>query len=299
MNSLRVAWLLLIFGASIYGTFFSANKFVAELGVPASAFTFWQYCIGGILLIIVSVITRNFPHLSIKHIFSYAITALLGAALSVTILSSIGNKVPAGVLTLTITLVPGITYIFAIFTGLDKLRIFSILGLTMGLIGILLLVLPGGSFQSDSPAIWIILSLAVPVFFAINNVFVALVKPPKATSIMRATGLVVFAAFFTLPIMILSDGIYLFWEAPGLGPWVILWTGIINMVTFYCMFEIIHRAGPVFFGQYNYVIVIAGVLWSLIFFNEQLTSWFWIAFLVMIVGLYFGNIGAKQNLENE
>ncbi|MBL42954.1 MAG: hypothetical protein CMM49_09885 [Rhodospirillaceae bacterium] len=65
------------------------------------------------------------------------------------------------------------------------------------------------------------------------------------------------------------------------------------------IFEIIRIAGHVFFGQYNYVIVIAGFLWYLIFVNENLTSWFWIAFLIMIVSLYLGNAGSKQNLENE
>ena len=132
-----------------------------------------------------------------------------------------------------------------------------------------------------------------------NNVFVALVKPPQATSIMRATGLVVTGAIITFPIMMFSDGFYIFWEMPGLTPWVILWTGIINMITFICMFEIIRIAGPVFFGQYNYVIVITGVLWTLLFFTESLTTWFWIAFIFMIVSLYLGNAGAKQNLKNE
>ena len=299
MNSLKFAWLLLIGGASIYGTFFSANKYVATAGVPATAFTFWQYCIGGILLIILSLITKNFPHFSLKHLFSYVVTALLGAVLSVTILTSIGDKLPAGVLTLTITLVPGITYLLAILTGLDKLRLFSILGLTFGLIGICFLVIHAGGLKTNNSIIWIIFSLAVPLFFAMNNVFVALVKPPQATSIMRATGLVVTGAIITFPIMMFSDGFYIFWEMPGLTPWVILWTGIINMITFICMFEIIRIAGPVFFGQYNYVIVITGVLWTLLFFTESLTTWFWIAFIFMIVSLYLGNAGAKQNLKNE
>ena len=299
MNSLKFAWLLLIGGASIYGTFFSANKYVATAGVPATAFTFWQYCIGGMLLIILSLITKNFPHLSLKHLFSYVVTALLGAVLSVTILTSIGDKLPAGVLTLTITLVPGITYLLAILAGLDRLRLFSVSGLAIGLVGICFLVIHAGGVQTNNSVIWIIFSLAVPLFFAMNNVFVALVKPPQASSIMRATGLVVTAAIITFPIMIFSDGFYIFWEMPGLTPWVILWTGIINMITFICMFEIIRIAGPVFFGQYNYVIVITGVLWTLVFFTEPLTTWFWIAFIFMLVSLYLGNAGAKQNLKNE
>ena len=68
------------------------------------------------------------------------------------------------------------------------------------------------------------------------------------------------------------------------------------MVSYFCMFEIIRRAGAIFFGQYNYVIVIAGVLWSLMIFDENLTLWFWAALSVMLGGLYLGNAGTNQSL---
>ena len=190
------------------------------------------------------------------------------------------------------------TFIFAVIMRLDKLRWLSISGLLLGLLGVFLLLFSQDSLSTNGAGIWILISLTVPILFAANNVFVAIFKPPEASPLMRATGLVLAAAIFTFPIMLINDGLYLFWEAPGYTPIVILWTGLINTITFFCMFEIIHRAGPIFFGQYNYIIVIAGVLWSIIFFDEKLTLWFWIAFFVMFIGLYLGNSGAKESMKN-
>jgi drug/metabolite transporter (DMT)-like permease len=295
--SLVVPWLLLIGGASIYGSGFSASTFAAEAGVPFIAFTFWQSAIGGAVLLVIAAATGNLPKMRRDHLLSYAVTSLLGVVLSVIVLAFVANKLQAGVVTLAITLTPGMTYFFAVLARVDRWRALSLLGLGLGLLGVVILVVPEGSLPSSEAAWWVLLLMIVPILFAANNVFVAVVQPPEATSVMRATGLVVGAAVISFVLMILTDGFYGFWEAPGMGTWSVLWAGAINSVTFFCMFEIIRRAGPVFFGQYNYVIVIAGLLWSQAIFNEALSSWFWVALAVMIAGLFFANAGAKHAMQ--
>jgi drug/metabolite transporter (DMT)-like permease len=114
---------------------------------------------------------------------------------------------------------------------------------------------------------------------------------------MRATGLVVAAAIISFVLMMATDGFFKFWEVPGMGFWGVVWAGTINTITFFCMFEIIRRAGPVFFAQYNYVIVIAGLVWSQLIFDEALGTWFWLALATMLAGLYFANLGAKRGMK--
>jgi len=295
--SLLVPWLLLIGGASIYGSFFSASKFVAEAGVPFIAFTFWQSAIGGAILLAAAAATGNLPKLRRDHLMSYAVTSLLGVVLSVIVLAFVASKLQAGVITLAITLTPGMTYLFAVLARIDRWRGLSLLGLSLGLAGVAILIVPEGSLPAPEDAWWVLLLLVVPVCFAANNVFVAVVQPPEATSLMRATGLVAGAAIISFAVMMATEGFYGFWEAPGMGFWGILWAGGINSITFLCMFEIIRRAGPVFFGQYNYVIVIAGLLWSQAIFSEALGTWFWLALAVMLAGLFFANAGAKRGLQ--
>jgi drug/metabolite transporter (DMT)-like permease len=295
--SLLVPWLLLVGGATIYGSFFSASKFAAEGGVPFMAFTFWQSAIGGVVLLVIATLTGNLPRMRRDHLMSYAVTSLLGVVLSVIVLAFVASKLQAGVITLAITLTPGMTYLFAVLARVDRWRLLSLLGLALGLAGIALLVIPEGGLPSGDSALWVILLMVVPVCFAANNVFVAVVRPPEATSIMRATGLVVGAAIISFVLMMMTDGFFPFWEMPGMGFWGVVWAGGINSITFFCMFEIIRRAGPVFFAQYNYVIVIAGLVWSQLIFDEALGTWFWVAFAAMLAGLYFANLGAKRGMQ--
>ncbi|CAN0573753.1 unnamed protein product, partial [Laminaria digitata] len=174
--SLLIPWLLLIGGASIYGSFFSASKFVADGGVPFIAFTFWQSAIGGVILLTVAALTGNLPKMRRDHLMSYAVTSLLGVVLSVIVLAFVASKLQAGVITLAITLTPGMTYLFAVLARVDRWRMLSLLGLALGLAGIALLVLPEGGLPDSDSALWVLLLMVVPVCFAANNVFVAVVQ---------------------------------------------------------------------------------------------------------------------------
>jgi drug/metabolite transporter (DMT)-like permease len=250
-----------------------------------------------VILLVIATLTGNLPRMRRDHLMSYAVTSLLGVVLSVIVLAFVASKLQAGVITLAITLTPGMTYLFAVLARVDRWRMLSLLGLALGLAGIALLVIPEGGLPSGDSALWVILLMVVPVCFAANNVFVAVVRPPEATSIMRATGLVVGAAIISFVLMMATDGFFPFWDVPGMGFWGVVWAGGINSITFFCMFEIIRRTGPVFFGQYNYVIVIAGLVWSQLIFDEALGAWFWVAFAAMLAGLYFANLGAKHGMQ--
>ena len=51
-------------------------------------------------------------------------------------------------------------------------------------------------------------------------------------------------------------------------------------------FEIIRRAGPTFFAQFNYFAVLAGIGWGAIVFGERLTLSFFLAMILMFAGVF-------------
>ena len=294
-TSLAIPWLLLVGGASIFGSVFAANKVVADAGVPFIAYTFWQTLIAGAILFSLALATGNVPRTTRAHLRHYSITSTLGVVVPVIVLTFVAAKLPAGVVILIITLTPAMTYIYALIFRLEKFRWLSIGGVIVGLAGILLIVIPEGSLPNPEDAVWVLLLLVVPLMYATNNIVVAVVKPPQTTSLMLAAGLVMTAAVITFPIMLASHGFYRIWDATSAGVGGVFWAGGVSVVSFFCFFEIIRRTGPVFFAQYNYVAVIAGVLWSLALFDENLSAWIWAALAVMVVGLLLANEGARRS----
>ena len=59
----------------------------------------------------------------------------------------------------------------------------------------------------------------------------------------------------------------------------------INAAFYVLFFEIIRRVGPAKFSFFNYLAVVAGILWSLVVFREPPPALFWLAIVVMFAGM--------------
>ena len=59
----------------------------------------------------------------------------------------------------------------------------------------------------------------------------------------------------------------------------------INAAFYVLFFEIIRRVGPAKFSFFNYLAVIAGIIWSLVVFREAPPTLFGAAIIVMVSGM--------------
>ena len=64
---------------------------------------------------------------------------------------------------------------------------------------------------------------------------------------------------------------------------------VISAVNYTLVFEVIRRAGPVFFSQTAYVVTLTGIAWAAFIFNETLSFWVWAAVIAVFAGVYLVN----------
>ena len=106
-RALIVPTLLLLLGGISYGGIFSANKLAASVSFPVFAYTFWIALFAGLALLIVGAVTGKLPPTSRAHLLQYLRLALLAVMLPVLATAIAARELPAGVITLVLTLVPG------------------------------------------------------------------------------------------------------------------------------------------------------------------------------------------------
>jgi drug/metabolite transporter (DMT)-like permease len=287
---------LLVAGGTAYGSVFTANKIVIEAGFPFIAYTFWQIALAALFYVILTTLLRAPPKIKPHYLRYYVVTSCLAIVAPILMLTFGAGKLPAGVITLAVTLTPALTYIFALAVRIERLRRFSIGGVVFGFAGVALIVLPEESLPNSEMAGWMIAALLVPIAYALANVVAARSRPVDSASSTLACGLLISAAIITFPIMLIEDGFYGFWRAPPAALWGLVWAAAVQALAYYNMFEIIRRAGPVFVSQVSYVIVITGFLWALVLFDENLSLWIWAAFGMMILGLASAHVGTAQGL---
>ena len=293
-RALIVPTLLLLLGGISYGGIFSANKFAASVSFPVFAYTFWIALFAGLALLIVGAVAGKLPPVSRAHLLQYLRLALLAVMLPVLATAIAARELPAGVITLVLTLVPGVTYLMSFAIRMERFEAMSLAGLGLGAGGVLLIVLPEQSLPEAGAWVWMLVALVAAVAAAGSNVVAAAYRPPQTHSLALACGILLAAAVVMLPVMLVADGPYLFTDAgwPGIGG--MTWAAAIHCVTFYCFQEVTRRAGAVFFAQFNYLVVAAGIFWALILFDESLSIWVWGALACMVVGIWLVNTGARR-----
>ena len=293
-RALVVPTLLLLIGGISYGGIFSANKLAAGVSFPVFAYTFWIALFAGLALLIVGALGGNLPPLSRAHILQYLRLALLAVMLPVLATAFAAHALPAGVITLVLTLVPGLTYLMSFTMRLERFEALSLTGLGLGAGGVLLIVLPDQGLPEAGAWVWMLVALVGAVAAAGSNVVAAAYRPPQTHSLALACGILLAAACVMLPVMLAVDGPYLFTDAGWPGIAGMAWAAAIHCVTFYCFQEVTRRAGAVFFAQFNYLVVAAGIFWALLLFDETLGLWVWAALGCMVVGLFLVNTGQRR-----
>jgi len=162
---------------NIWGLTFSLARYATETGAHPIGLAFWQAAGGGALLLIYCLVRRISVPLTFTAITRYVLVGLLGTALPGTLLFYAADKLPAGVLAITIALVPMLTYAASWALGIDRFSRLRLSGIVLGFVAILFIAIPDSSLPDPSAQGWLLLSLLAAVFYTVENIVVELYIP--------------------------------------------------------------------------------------------------------------------------
>jgi drug/metabolite transporter (DMT)-like permease len=283
MKTPWIAYVFLLSAAVIFGAIFSVNKLAAAADVPPLTYGFWQSFGAGTLLWLIVMLKGESLARSRRQLLNYALMGALGIGVPISLLTYVAPHLPAGLLTMVLALSPPLTFLLGALTRIEGFRFPGLFGLAFGFLGVLVVIGPGTSVSGSGDWHWFLLSLFAPLLFACSNVAAALLRPSYSSSLAMASGMLLGSSAVLIPAMLLGGQTWL----PGTaGISAVLLAVGINAVFYVLLFEIIRMRGPIFFAQFNYLAVLAGILWSMLLFGERLTIQFLIAMLLMFAGVF-------------
>jgi drug/metabolite transporter (DMT)-like permease len=279
------AYVMLIAAALIYGAIFSVNKLAATGGVPPLAYSFWQSLGAGLVLWLVLTLKGERLGVTRQHLVGYIVIGALVIGIPITLLTYIAPRLPAGVMTLVLALSPPFTFLLSVLGRLERFRLMGLLGLLCGFLGVVIVVVPGATLGAPDAWKWFLLALVAPLLFASSNVAAAVLRPPAASSVAMGAGVLFGSSLVLLPVMLIAGQGWLprTFDVGVIGTLIAV---AINASFLVLFFEIIRRAGPTFFAQFNYLAVLAGIGWGAIVFGERLTLTFFLAMILMFLGVF-------------
>jgi drug/metabolite transporter (DMT)-like permease len=277
--------LALLSMGSIWGLGFALAKLAGENGAHPIGLVLWETIGSGALLLVVCTMLGRYPRRQWSYLRYYLINGLLGFAIPGPLLFWIAPHLPVGVLTLMIPMAPLLTYVLILVMRTERFDVWRAFGVLLGFVGVGLIVLPEGSLPEPGLIGWVLLGLGASCFYALQNLYIALRSPPDADVLTQTTGMLILGGLSAIPFAAALDGFLwpVFPMTVAVEAAAIML--LINAAMMLIFVWVVRAIGPVFASQTANVIVLAGVFWGWIIFDEILSPWIWGAICAMAAGV--------------
>ena len=290
-------WIILLSIGIAWGLSFSLSVIVAISNSHPLGLVYWQVIISSIILFALLKLKKIKFSTSFPNLIIYLIISLSGVVLPGIVFFIAATKVPAGILSISVSFVPMLTYFFSLFLRVEKFSFIRVLGVLVGLISILFLILPQNSFPENFIIPWILLAMICPFFYTFENLYIELKKPHDMHPVSLSLGASLISMIILTPVILLSDSFTKIVFPFSIIEWSLLALGFISAFAYTFFVYLISKAGAVFAANTGYIVTISGVIWGIILFKETHSLWVWLSLFTMICGLSL--VRPKENLNNK
>lgn len=279
---------LLLLTGSTLGLAPPFAKLATAAGIPAIAFAFWQNLLGGLLLLLLALVTGARPPLAPRYLRFYAISGFITLALPSVLIFLAVARIGAGLPSIAYAFPAMLTYAIALGLRMEKLVWTRAAGIGLGLVGILMIVGPRSGPVDEAALPWMLLAFIAPVSLAAGNIYRTRAWPKDAAPLALAAGTLLGAAFWLL-IACLVMGLFYMPAVVEAPDWVLAAAGLFACLSFIPYFELQRVAGPVYLSQIGYVMAATSLGIGTFVFGERYGLLVWLAVLVIVAGILLVN----------
>ena len=279
------AWIVLLVIGVAWGYSIILAKLIVAGGAHPFGAAMWTSALGAGLLLAFSAARRRPISLKRDVVWLYVACGLLGVVAPAILFYYAASRLPAGVLSITVTAGPILTFVFAAFFGLERFASIRVLGVIFGAGAVVLLVVPEASLPDPSAVPWVLLACLPGACYALENMILTFRMPKGTSPFMITCGNYLVSACVLVVVVAATDSfVPLAWPW-GTVEWSIAGVAAINAVAYGLFIYLITYAGAVFATQVAYLVTISGVAWGIFIFDEHHSIWVWLSLASIMIGL--------------
>lgn len=261
-------------------------KIAVSEGYAPFGLIFWQVVIGVVVLGGYSLIRGRGIPFGRAQLRIYLVLALIGTVLPNTASYTAAKHLPAGILSILLSLVPMFAFPIALAMSIERFSWLRLSGLCLGLAGVVLIVGPEASLPDRAMAAFIPIALIAPLFYGLEGNVVARWGTAGVGPIRALAGASLVGVVITGPLA-LASGQWIDPRPPWGAPDIALILGsVIHAFAYAAYVWLVGRAGPVFAVQVGYLVTGFGVFWAMLILGESYSGWIWAAMALMLAGVF-------------
>jgi drug/metabolite transporter (DMT)-like permease len=220
----------------------------------------------------------------------YAAVAALGMVLPHFFSYTAMAHLPAGVVSIIVSMVPIFTLPLALALGMERFRVLRLLGLTMGAAAMVLLIAPAAGAEADAPgtlaASFVLVAMLTPLCYALEGAYVAGRASRRAGPLQTLLGASLIGFALVLPLALTTGQ-----AVSPFAPWsraeaAMALAGLISVLAYSGYVALLRATGAVFAAQVSYLVTGGGIVWAMVLLGERYSGWVWAALALLFAGLF-------------
>lgn len=283
MSRLWLGLALLAIGAG-WALTIPLAKIAVSTGYQPLGLIFWQTVIGAALLFAILVVTGTRFRPTRRQWAIALMIALTGTILPNSFSYRAAVHLPAGVISLLLSLVPMMAFPMALALRTDQVSLRRLIGLALGLAATLLIVLPEASLPDPAMLLFVPIALVAPAFYALEGNLVARTGTAGMDAVQTLCLASVLAAVIAAPLA-LATGQFIIPRSFGAAEAALAASAAVHALVYAGYVWMVGRAGPVFAVQVSYLVTIFGMVWSMMLLDERYAPAIWASLVLMLAGM--------------
>lgn len=222
------------------------------------------------------------------HLRLYAMVGLFGMALPAWASYSATAHLPAGVISIIISLVPLFALPMALVLGTERFDLRRLGGVVLGAVAMVLLIAPDASLPQAAAWVWVPVAALAPFFYAVEGAYVHGTSARRADPLQTLWAGYAVGVVFALPLAAV-DPAPLWPDGSPAIPWAaagFVLSGLLGIGAYAGYLMLLRHAGAVFGAQVAYAVTGMGMVWAIMLLGERYSLWVWAALAVLFAGLF-------------
>lgn len=282
---LLFSFFLVLMGAG-WGVTQPMTKISVSTGYGHFGLLFWQQVLGAGLMVLVCTLRRTPLPRTAGAIRAFVVIALIGAVLPNSISYQAAVHLPAGIMSLLLSIIPMFAFVIALLLGNDRFALRRLFGLVFGLVGVLIIIVPSVDLGQSVPVGWAALYLVVALFYAFEGNYVARWGVAGLDPFQLMLGASLAGLLISTPLMLgTGQTITPLWPLPPAQIALVIGS-VVHVLVYAGYVWLVGRAGAVFAVQVSYMVTGFGLFWAWLVLGEPVSPVIFVALAVMFAGMY-------------
>lgn len=284
-----------------------ATGVTSGLGVPLSILLYdeapmpmgvamWVNLIAGLICITALVSSRSRKGWLTGPVMGFLAAWAALHGLATVVMFEVAGHVSGIMLSIVVALEGFMVFLLAAILRIESPSLRRFVGLSVGLAGVLTLILAHDRVEGVNDWVWIVIGIVVPVLYAFMDILLDRKQPGGFNPVAMVGVVMLLSSVMTVPLALIEGQLFSPFSLSNQGLMLLVAEGMRQAAVYVIYVALISVAGAVFGSQNAYVATVAGIFWSILLLSETLTLTTLVALALVLIGLFL--VGPKREAED-